>query len=69
MMRRRWRGSAPGVASSACRQDKPKEGFMLSSTRFAASLMASLFLVAALVSGCGEPGDGGGQPPPAAPVQ
>jgi hypothetical protein len=33
--------------------------------------MASLFLVAVLVSGCGEPGEGGGQPPatPATPQQ
>jgi hypothetical protein len=42
---------------------------MLRSMRLTAGLMASLFLVAVLVSGCGEPGDGGGQPPPAAPVQ
>jgi hypothetical protein len=34
------------------------------SMRFASGLMASLFLVAVLVSGCGEPGDGGYQPPP-----
>ena len=42
---------------------------MLRSMRLTASLMASLFLVAALVSGCGEAGDGSGQPPPAAPAQ
>jgi len=41
---------------------------MLRSMRFTAGLMASLFLVAGLLSGCGEPGDGGGQPP-AAPQQ
>ena len=41
---------------------------MLRSMRLPAGLMASLFLVAALVTACGEPGEGGGQPP-AAPQQ
>lgn len=36
--------------------------------RFIASLMAGLFAMAALVSACEEPGEGGGQPP-AAPQQ
>ena len=36
---------------------------MLRSMRLTAGLMASLFLVAAFVTGCGEPGEGGGQPP------
>ena len=42
---------------------------MLRSMRWTSGLLASLFLVAVMVSGCGEPGEPGGQPPQQAPMQ